>query len=291
MSRKIHEIYDVILKIIIAVYGTIFLSFMGIDGEIKDVLSVEITTLTGSKMYLDFLCLLKDGGLCHIEFQHPHAGPDDFDRFFNYNISSEFVHQKRSETYIFNFDFEKAKSKIRRIGKTKCSKPIQFFLGDVDFDEYLKNINIKVKSDKTLAGFEEIALMLMPVSPKFEGNAEVLKWISNILLKKELFDETKYEFVQAVVGLEIENFLSEDEQKEIAEEIKMTPRAQHVVTQAIREVNQKVLAETEQKGIEKGIEQGRAETREEVARNLKGDVDIGKLSAATGLSVDEINRL
>lgn len=53
------------------------------------------------------------------------------------------------------------------------------------------------------------------------------------------------------------------------------------------EVNQKVLTETEQKGIE----QGRIESMEEVARNLKDDVDIRKLSAVTGLSIDEIKGL
>lgn len=73
MDREIHDVFDVILKIIIAVYGTVFLSFMGIDGEIEEVLSVEITTLAGTKLYSDFLCSLKDGTLCHIEFQYPHA--------------------------------------------------------------------------------------------------------------------------------------------------------------------------------------------------------------------------
>ena len=64
---------------------------------------------------------------------------------------------------------------------------------------------------------------------------------------------------------------------------------------AINEVNQKVLYEQEQKGIEKGIEQGRDEGRDEgilmVAKNLKGDMDVDRISAVTGLSVDKINSL
>ena len=137
--------------------------------------------------------------------------------------------------------------------------------------------------------------MLMPVFPKFEGNVEILKWISNILLKKELFDETKYEFVQAVVGLEIKNFLSEEEQDEIDEAIKMTPQAQLVVTRAIHEVNQKTLSEAKEKakleGMLEGIQEGKSEAMLEFAREFKDDVDIGKLSAVTGLSIDEISRL
>ena len=116
---------------------------MGIDGEIEEVLSVEITTLAGTKLYLDFLCSLKDGTLCHIEFQYPHAEPDDFVRFFRYNISAEFKYQKRVETYVFNFDFGKNRINVMGIGKTKCSRPVQFFLGDVDFESYIENINYK----------------------------------------------------------------------------------------------------------------------------------------------------
>ena len=151
----------------------------------------------------------------------------------------------------------------------------------------MKTLIIKVNSNKALTNFEEIVLMLMPVFPKFEGNAEILKWISNILLKKELFDETKYEFVQAIVGLEIKNFLSEEEQDEIDEAIKMTPQAQLVVTRAIHEVNQKTLSEAK----EKAKLEGKSEAMVEFAREFKDDVDIGKLSAVTGLSIDEINRL
>lgn len=199
------------------------------------------------------------------------------------DISAEFKYQKRAETYVFNFDFRKFKSKIKCIGKTKCYGPIQFFLGDVDFKKYSENINIKVKSNKALTNFEEIVLMLMPVFPKFEGNVEIIKWISNILLKKELFDKTQYEFIQAVVGLEIENFLTDDEQKEIDEEIKMTPQAQYIVTRAIHEVNQKALYEAKQEGID--------ETMIEVAKTFRNQVDIGLLSDFTGLSIDKINSL
>ena len=75
----------------------------------------------------------------------------------------------------------------------------------------------------------------------------------------------------------------------------MTPQAQSLVLQAIREVNQKVLYEKKQEGIELGIELGNELGIElgieEVARNLKGDMDVERISAVTGLSVDRINSL
>ena len=290
MDRNIHDIYDVILKIIIAVYGSVFLNFMGIEKEIKEILSVEITTLSGNKLYLDYLCLLDDNTLCHIEFQYPNAKPEDYGRFFRYNVAAEVRYQKRAETYVFNFTSKK-KSKCIKIGKTKAFNPIYFNLDDIDFKYYFKKINIKVKSNISLTNEEELALLLMPIASEFQGDVKVLKWISEIIVKKELFDETKYEFVHAIVDLEIDNFLTNDEKKEIAEEIRMTPQAQSLVLQAIREVNQKVLYEKKQEGIEEGFEEGIEQGIERVARNLKGDMDVEKISAVTGLSVDRINSL
>ena len=55
MNRDIHTIYDVILKIIAFAYGTTFLNYIGIEKEVKEIFNIEFTTLTGSKLYLDFL--------------------------------------------------------------------------------------------------------------------------------------------------------------------------------------------------------------------------------------------
>ena len=130
---------------------------------------------------------------------------------------------------------------------------------------------------------------------KFKGDVKILKGISEILLKKELFDKNKYEFIEAVAGLEIENFLTEDEQTEIVEEVKMTPKAQFVVMQAIHEVNQKTLAEREEagmrKGMQKGIKKGKSEAMLEVAKSLKNIVEPDVLSRVTGVTVEKIQKL
>ena len=50
MIRKIHSVYDVILKIIVLIYKTSFLNYIGIEKEIKANLSVEFVTLTGKNI-------------------------------------------------------------------------------------------------------------------------------------------------------------------------------------------------------------------------------------------------
>ena len=83
------------------------------------------------------------------------------------------------------------------------------------------------------------------------------------------------------MDLEIENFLTVDEQNEIYGVLNMTPHTEKVVLKVIREVNQKVLNESEQKGIEKG--------KLDIAKNMveKG-FSMDEIVEITGLTVDEI---
>lgn len=91
MKRPIHDIYDVILKLIVLIYGSVFLNYIGIEGDIKEILNVEFTTVTGEKLFLDFLCKMSDNTLRHIEFQFPKEDPRDLNRFFKYNVLQKYV--------------------------------------------------------------------------------------------------------------------------------------------------------------------------------------------------------
>ena len=87
----------------------------------------------------------------------------------------------------------------------------------------------------------------------------------------------------------------------------MTPKAMDTVTKAINEVNQKVLAETREdarvealaegraeglaEGRAEGLVEGKAEAMKDMAKALKNQVDLAKLSEVTGLSVGEIKKL
>ena len=54
MTRKIHKIYDGILRIIIFAYLQEFLRFIGENREIEEVLKGDITKLNGSTKYWIF---------------------------------------------------------------------------------------------------------------------------------------------------------------------------------------------------------------------------------------------
>lgn len=295
MIRKIHSVYDVILKIIVLIYKTSFLNYIGIEKEIKANLSVEFVTLTGKKYILDFLCLLNDDTLCHIEFQYPSATPGDLKRFFDYNILSQTKHQKLTETLVFNFTSGKKKDSFINIGKSKSFHPEYFHLGDADFKTHLKNINIKSKSNTKLTEFEEITLMLICLCPEWENKFETLQNTCKLLKKKELFDAKKLEYIKGIIKLEIENLLTKREQKQMKEEIQMTPEAESLFKQVINEVHQKELLETREDALIEGRIEGRNEGRNEaireIAKEFKDLIDIETLSEKTGLSIEEIEKL
>ena len=89
----------------------------------------------------------------------------------------------------------------------------------------------------------------------------------------------------------------------IREEIDMTPKAEEIIVNAIREVNDKVLYETEVKareegikegireGKKEGIDEGRIKALEEMARNLKDTFDDDEISQRTGLSLERVREL
>lgn len=283
MNRDIHDIYDVILKIIILVYGEDFLSFIGINKNIKEVLKTEFVTLKGNKLYLDFLCLLDDDTLCHIEFQFPKARPYDLDRFFDYNIVTQVTQGALTETIVINFTSKKFSEKIRRIGRSKCFNPDYVYLGDIDYAGYWRNINIKVESNLKLTVFEEIVVLLTCLIPECKKKAHMLDKISKLLKNKELFDKTRFEYVQAIIQMEIENLISKEEQSKITEVVDMTPQAEKLISQAISEVHRKSVHEARIDGMKEG--------KEEIAKNLKDLMDDEEISRISGLSLERVKQL
>lgn len=292
-----------ILKIIITAYGVIFLNFIGIEKGIAKILRTEFTTLNGNRHYLDFLCLLDDGTLCNMEFQFPEAKPMDLDRFFEYNIITRVHYGSVTETMVINFTSQKIEELIREMGESISFHPKYFYLGDIDFDRHWQNINMKSETNVKLTGFEEIVLMIASLVYGCKNRFEILDNVSILLKNEFMFDKSRFDIIKAVIKLEIENLLSKEEQDMISEEIDMTPKAEEIIVNAIREVNDKVLYETEVKareeGIKKGIKKGKKEGRdegrikalEEMARNLKDTFDDDEISQRTGLSLERVREL
>ena len=219
MNRKIQKIYDVLLKIIISIYLGEFLKYIGETRKIDKILQTEIQTLKGKTKFLDFLCRLEDGSLCHIEFQFPVAYSKDLNRFYKYNITAEVKYDETANTIIFNFSTSsKGKSKIP-VGECKSYFSKTFYLGDIDFEKILENIHIMLNLNRLesiiypdtpniqLTYTEELHILLMSLAEKYTNKEVLLKQIVELLKNEEIFHEEKIGPIKSIIRVEIENFV------------------------------------------------------------------------------------
>ena len=299
MKRKIHKIYDIILKIIMAAYAYEFLKLIGEERQIKKVLKTEFVTKKGRNLYLDFLCMLEDDTLLNIEFQFKPTTSNDLNRFFNYNILSQTTYDSLCETVVVSFRTQKLGVKQIKIGKTKSTHPDFKYLGDINFKKTLNNIRNKIKNNSKLDNIDEILLMLMCLVPKNHNKAEILTEICRMLKKEHLFDLEKIDTFKAVMSLEIENLITREEREKLKGKIQMTPEAQEIMSKAISEVGRKyeylekqdLINKGKKEGIKEGKKEGKKEASESIAKNLKNILPDEEISKHTGLDLKTIRQL
>ena len=145
--REVYKIFEVVMFLLISFWRDDFLQFMGIDLEIKDILSVHYTTKYGKQVILDFVFQATNNRVYDLEFQHPFADDDDLDRFGFYNIILETFVKEIVETIIVNYTKKPDDNfKIVHRGFSKSFHPKQHYVGECDFKTHFRNIKKKVKT-------------------------------------------------------------------------------------------------------------------------------------------------
>ena len=272
-------------------YGDEFLKFLGEERSLKKVLKTEIITKKGRTLYLDYLCMLEDDTLLHIEFQFKAVSEEDLERFFDYNIFSQTEHDSLCDTVIISFRTCLAGKKTLKIGETKTTHPKFIYLGDIDFNKVLNNITDKVKNNSRLTSNDEILLMLMCLVPKNKNKVEILSKICKMLKKEELFDKTKIDTFKGVISLEIQNLIPEVEQEKLKGKIKLTPETKELINNAITEVGRKYEYLEKQELIEKGMKKGMKKREKEIAKNLKDILPDEEIAKYTGLDLKTVQKI
>ena len=303
MKRRIHYIFDVILKMIMDSYANEFLEFIGEERKIKKVLKTEYQTKKGRIMTLDFLCQLQDDTLLNIEFQFTGPNGYDLDRFFDYNILSQTNFDELCETSVILFKTNRSGQKSRKIGKSKSMHPNFFYLGDIDFMKTLNTIEDKVENNIRLTDFDEISLLLMCILPKYKNKFEILKRICNIHKKVELLNKEKIDTFEAIIGIEIENFIEKNKQNQLMEVLNMSPQSKemmenainHAIKKSVEREKQQIYQQGKEEGIKEGkkegIKEGKKEEKEKIAKNLKKYHTPEEISKITGLTLATILKL
>lgn len=303
MSREIHKIFDVILKIIMLTYAEEFLEYIEEKRTIKKILNTEIITKKGRYLYLDFLCLLEDNNLLNIEFQFKSPDGSDLERIFDYNNHAQCLYDALCETIIIHIKNKSSKHKKRKIGSSKTFHPEHVYLKRKNYYKSLLTIKNKVANNLKLSSFDEIDLMVMCLIVNQKNKVKLINQICKMLKKEELFDKTKLDTFKAVLKMVIKNLISEGERKKLKGEINMTPQAEAIITQAAREVSKKYLNFEKEELLEQGRAEGRIEGRaegkiegkeeaiEEIIKKIRPIVSDKDLAERTGIDINKIRTL
>ena len=321
MARKVYKIYDIMLKLLVLIYGDYFLKFLNLDEEIKQILNIEFTNIKGESLYLDFLCLLKNNELRHIEFQKKKPDSDDYTRFRKYAIAAEAHYGQNTQTLIVRYC--KTKNEKKTIGLKKGLILIldYFYLGGVDFEDIIEKINIKVATYKKsnviikITPLEEIALLVMCLVDEVQDIKGNFKKIYEITKYSELFDYGRFNLFKNLLNLELNNLISEDEKMEIEKELNMdvtegvimTPQLMDDIKKAIQEIDEKEIKIIEEKarnqgikegkidgikeGMKEGIEQGKMEGMREIIIKLKNFHSVDEIAEMLDLEIDYVKKI
>ena len=313
MARKVYKIYDIMLKLLVLIYGDYFLKFLNLDEEIKQILNIEFTNIKGESLYLDFLCLLKNDNLRHIEFQKKKPDCDDYTRFRKYAIAAEAHYGQKTYTLIVRYC--KTKNELETMDSEEgiCVYFKYFYLGSVDFEDIIKKINIKVDTYKKsnviikITPLEEIALLVMCLVDEVQDIKGNFKKIYEITKYGDLFDYGRFNLFKNLLNLELNNLISEDEKMEIEKELNMdvtegvimTPQLMDDIKKAIQEIDEKEIKIIEEKartqgiteGIQEGIAQGKMEGMKETIIKLKNFHSVEEIAEMLDLEIDYVKKI
>ena len=96
---------------------------------------------------------------------------------------------------------------------------------------------------------------------------------------------------KSVINLEIENIISNEEQKQLKGGIKMSPSEKEILLKAIEDAHKKTNFELEQDARYKGKLEGIKEGKKETIRQFKGLISDEEIAKRTGLSLKEVQQI
>ena len=285
-------------------------------------MNIEFTNIKGESFYLDFLCLLKNDNLRHIEFQKKKPDCDDYTRFRKYAIAAEAHYGQKTYTLIVRYC--KTKNELETMDSEEgiCVYFKYFYLGSVDFEDIIKKINIKVDTYKKsnviikITPLEEIALLVMCLVDEVQDIKGNFKKIYEITKYNELFDYERFNLFKNLLNLELNNLISEKElNMDVTEGVIMTPQLMDDIKKAIQEIDEKEIKIIEEKarnqgikegikegkmdgikegkmeGIKEGIEQGKMEGMRETIIKLKNFHSVEEIAEMLDLDIDYVKKI
>lgn len=273
MNKKVTDKnYDLVFKLTAGVFKGRILEFLGIkSAQIESSFTTELPMIEANTNHTDFMFILKDGTLLHLEFQSDFSKETLF-RVFMYDARIVAKHKKPVKTVIVYSGLGGNLENRFDLGSVKYETEIIYIKRDFDGDEIYKKELEKIDAGKTP---DWLNLIFLPIMKSSQKEVERAKAVIAVLKKINL-KKSHYEALVAAIMVLVDKFIGEKDFNEIWEEISML----------------NVIKFAEKKGMEKGMEKGIEVEKIKTAKSMLAEgMDIKLIEKFTGLSTETIEKL
>ncbi|NLX01183.1 MAG: hypothetical protein GXY40_01440 [Syntrophomonadaceae bacterium] len=259
---------DIIMKATAEMFKDKTLEILGLKtARIVDIMPTVLPVVEAREKRLDFVFLLEDETLLHLEFQT--TVPEDLLRriaFYGARIVER--HNREVNTaIIYSGRIQNAPDLLTKGSLTY--KVANVYLKDMDGDAECNRLKAKIDQEEPLNEADLQKLVFLPLMKSKQPENDM------VIQAAELAKVSKNEYTNFAIGALIaitDKFLPEEYKRKLLEVLRMTQ-----IEQWLRE-----------EGLKEGLKEGKLETARKAL--LKG-VDVEFIAEITGLSLETIQKL
>ncbi|ACV64178.1 hypothetical protein Dtox_3455 [Desulfofarcimen acetoxidans DSM 771] len=268
---------DVIMKAMAETFKDKTLRLFGLNtAKIIGVIPTILPVLEVKENRIDYIFLLEDNTLLHLEFQTT-VNLENLKRFLLYDAR------------LINKDNRNVNTAVVYSGRIKIApdqlkkgsivyQVINVYMKDYDGDAEYKRLNDKILKHEELDEEDILKLIFLPLMKSKQTEEEMA--IRAAELAKEVEGEIKKTFIIGTIIAVTDKFMSEDYKKKLLEVLRMT------------QIEQWIREEGREEGIKKGREEGIKEGKMETAKAaLAKGFSIEDVIEITGLTKEVVRKL
>jgi predicted transposase/invertase (TIGR01784 family) len=273
LAKVAYQNNDIIMKYMSEAFKDTALDFYGLDTvRIKAVIPTELPVLDVSEENMDFVFLLEDQSLLHLEFQITERA-DNLARFLLYDARLyKKVRNTIQTAVIYSGEIKTADNRLET-GSINYSVS-NIFMNKMNGDKIYSELDDKISGRENLSDKDKLNLIFLPLmKSSINKNEMAIKAVE--LAKKVENDESRLLYIGAIVGIS-DKFIDKDYVARLKEVLKMTRVGMELKKEGISE------------GRIEGIKEGKIEDARKMIMKGFSREDIIEI---TGLQKEEIERL
>lgn len=279
---------DRALKAAAQFMGEELLPFLGIEGTMKRIAPTEQVYLEMKDLQEDFNYEMEDGTWKHLEFESDEITKEDLRRFRVYDAMISYHYKVEVTTCVI------CSSRVKRIRQELEEGPSRYCvqvirMKDYDADRLIGEMEEKQASVQ-LERNDLMRLLLTPLMAGSMSQAErIVRSLRLIKYERGYLGTEDMARMQAVLYTLAMKFLTEEELRNVKEEIKMSLLGEMIRQDGVEEGIAIGMERGRELGVEQGIEQGICAlvstcrelnvSREEIVARLMKSFHLGKEQA------------